>query len=101
MNRSKQERRGYYDALRQNRKILNKRLNKLDAEINLLTGQKNRVHSEANQLANQKNRVHSEANQLADSRDSINSIIKTVKEAGWWKRFIYFFSGDIKTLSRA
>ena len=87
MNRSKQERRGYYDALRQNRKILNKRLNKLDAEIDLLTGQKNRVHSEANQLT--------------DSRDSINSIIKTVKEAGWWKRFIYFFSGDVKTLSKA
>ena len=86
MNRSKQERRGYYDALRQNRKILNKRLNKIDKEMDLLTGQKNRVHSEANQLAT--------------TKDSIKSVIKTVKEAGLWKRFLYFFSGDVKSLAR-
>ena len=85
MNRSKQERQGYYDALRQNRNFLNKRLNKIDKELDLLTGQKNRVNSEANKLSN--------------TKDSIQSIIKTVKEAGRWKRFKYLFTGDVKTLT--
>ena len=85
MKRIKQQRPGYYAALRQNRKILNKRLNNLDAEMDLLTGQKNRIHSEANKLA--------------ASKDSIKSIIKTVKKAGLWKRFLYFFTGDVKSLA--
>ncbi len=86
MNRNKQERRGYYDALRQKRKTLNKRLNKIDKELDLLTGQKNRVNSEANKLSN--------------TKDTIQSIIKTVKNAGFWKRFKYLFSGDVKSLTR-
>jgi hypothetical protein len=80
MNRIKQQRPGYYAALRQNRKIVNKRINKLDQEIDLLTGQKNKHHK---------------------STETINSIIKNVKEAGLWKRLKYMFSGNVKTLVKA
>ena len=78
MIRCKQNRPGYYSALRQNRKILNKRLRKLDLEIFELTGERKKYQN---------------------STESINSIIGDIKNANLWKRLKYFITGNVKTLA--
>lgn len=69
---------GYYRALRQNRKILNRRLKLLDLEIE--------QHLTADQ-------------QLTKTRKSLLAKINLIQNATIFSRFKYFFTGRLKSLT--
>ena len=73
-----QRNKGYYRALRQNRKIINKRARKLDRQIAELTG---------------------ETSKYSNSKDKINDTIRRFKEANFWGRFKFLFTHNIKSLA--
>jgi hypothetical protein len=77
MLRIKQQQPGYYRALRQNRKILNRKLRKLGFEIDENLSQRE---------------------SLKQASTSIRQKINNLNSAGFWKRLKYSFTGDMKYL---
>ena len=77
MYRIKQQQPGYYRALRQNRRVLNRRLKKLD-------------------MSTDENMTQSEALRSASSQ--MVQRWKTVNEASFWNRLKYAITGDIASL---
>lgn len=77
MYAQKQQRPGYYAALRQNRKIMNKRLRHMERMAAILDDAK-----------------------ISYSRteDDLLNKINALKSATLWKRFLYMVTGDIKRL---
>jgi len=63
----------------QGRKHFNRKMRELDAEIGALTGSKEKYNN---------------------TQEKMSGIIANVKNAGLWKRFKYFFTGNVKTLVR-
>lgn len=77
MNRIEQNRPGTYRALRQNRKIINKRLRKLDSAI-------------AGEISEK---------QIAETiKGHYQDIIHNMTVAGFFKRLRYAFTGDLNIL---
>lgn len=77
MYEKRQRNKGYYRALKQNRKILNKRIRALDIERDLLSGQKN---------------------MYSKSTGALKNLIEAVKKAGFLTRLHFLFSGKVETL---
>lgn len=77
MYAQKQQRPGYYAALRQNRKILNKRLRHMERMAAVLNDAKI---------------------SYSKTEDDLLDRINTLKSATLWKRFMYFVTSDITRL---
>jgi len=73
MKNLQERNRGYYRALRQNRRVLNRQLRRMDIAID-----DNKTAQEA----------------ATSLYNAYNRRVKAFDGAGFWKRFKYLFSGD-------